>query len=45
MGELVAGFIELLFEILLASRKTAPYVLVLIALAIIGVGVYYFIGA
>lgn len=45
MGELLAAVFECIMELLLMSRKTAPYVLVLIVLAIIGVGVYYFIGA
>lgn len=43
MGELVAGFFELIFEILVANRKTAPYALGLVVL-LVGFGVYYFIG-
>lgn len=44
MGELIAGVFELILELLLVSRKTAPYVLGLIVLLLVGFGVYYFIG-
>lgn len=45
MGEIVFGLIELLVEVALLSRRGAPWAIILIVLALLGCGVYYFIGA
>lgn len=44
MDELIGAIFEGIFELLLISRRTAPWTIALILLVLFGFGVYWFIG-